>query len=131
MGFREDAKIIRINGSFNNNRNFIYGYNRIKIHNQYETAEHFMAKAMLGFLIFSGKGGTFVSEAEMSSGRCVDIVQITKKNRNLVGYEIENTKNKKTGIAGIDIVEIPLKKMPREAKDGLKALENWLNEYVI
>jgi hypothetical protein len=131
MGFREDAKIIMENGNFNNKRNFIYGYNRIKIHNRYETIEHFITKAMLGFLIFSKGKGSFISEAETISGRVVDLIQITNEHKNLVAYEIESDKNTKSYIKGVDEVEIRLADMPETSRQGLKDLAKWIEGYVI
>lgn len=130
MEFRETCYLIREKECLRHMKYLGHYYNKCRIHSRFETTEHFMAKAMLMFMIFSKGEKAVLTEVEMRNGRTVDVLQINKKGE-LVGYEIENVKNTKTGIDGIDIVEIPLRKMPREAKAGLKALENWLKEYVI
>lgn len=114
----------------NRERNPLYGYNKIRRHSPMETPEHFMAKAMLGFLIMK-KGDVIISEAEAKNGRCIDIMQITK-NKNFICYELESEgHNKKIDVAGTDTVEIDLRKMPEFAKDGIFELKKWLEQYLI
>jgi hypothetical protein len=131
MDYRKVELAIRNNGNFNNGRNFRMGLNKIRYHSKNETIEHFMTKAMLGFLILSKDRGGFVSEAEMVSSRTIDLVQITKEHGNLVGYEIETLKNEKHFIRGVDIIEIPLTQMPPEAKIGLESLKKWLEIFIV
>jgi hypothetical protein len=130
MDFRKTAQILREKKCLNNQRNFIYGYNRAKIHSPNETPAHFIAKSALIYMIFK-KGINTVSEAEMSCGRAIDVLQVCK-NGDLVGYELEsNGKNDKIGVDGVDIVDIDLMKMPDSAKNGIKDLINWLNQFII
>lgn len=129
MDFKKTAFLLREKNCMNEQRKFIYGYNRTKIHNQYETFEHYMAKAALVYLIFKKKMNV-ISEAEMNTGRVVDVLQICK-NGDLVGYECESGKNNKLDIKGVDIVDVPLNKMPEFAKDGIFELKKWLEQYLI
>jgi hypothetical protein len=130
MNYRQVELAIKNNGNFNNGRNFRMGLNKIRFHGN-ETQEHFFTKAMVGFLILSKDRGGFVSEAEMKTSRCVDIIQVTKEHGNLVGYEIESLKNEKHYIKGVDIVEIPLSSMPETSKQGLKDLAKWLEQFIV
>lgn len=130
MEFRETSRLLHQKECLRHMKYLGHYYSKCRIHNRHETSEHFMAKAMLMFMIFSKGEKAVLTEVETRSGRTIDVLQVNKKGE-LVGYEIENTKNIKSGIAGIDIVEIPLKKLPKEAKAGLKVLENWLKEYAI
>lgn len=130
MDFRKTAQILREKKCLNNGRNFIYGYNRAKIHSPSETPAHFIAKSALIYMIFK-KGINTVSEAEMSCGRAIDVLQVCK-NGDLVGYELEsNGNNDKMGINNVDIVDIDLRKMPTEAQHGIQELIKWLNQFII
>lgn len=113
----------------NPERNILYSLNRVKLHNRYESLEHFMTKAMLTHLLFK-KGKNTISEAEMRDGRTVDTLLICKDG-DLVAYEIESIKDTKPAVKGVDIVDIYLKAMPEEAKTGLLALEKWLEEFIV
>jgi hypothetical protein len=131
MDYRQAELVIRNNGNFNKGRDFRMGLNKIRYHSKNESIEHFMTKAVLGFLILSKNKGGFVSEAEMVSSRVVDLVQITEKSKNLVAYEIETEKNTKHYVNGVDEVEIRLADMPETSRQGLKDLAKWIEGYVI
>ena len=130
MEFRETSRLLHQKECLRHMKYLGHYYNKVRIHNRHETSEHFMAKAMLMFMIFSKGDKAVLTEVETKTGRTVDVVSVNKKGE-LVGYEIENVKNMKTGIDGVDIVEIPLRKMPISARQGFKALENWLKEFTI
>jgi hypothetical protein len=85
---------------------------------------------MLSFLIFSKKGDGVVTECEMSNGRVIDILAITKSG-NLIGYELESVKDTKPAIEGVDIVDIYLKEMPETAKQGMEDLKKWLEAFIV
>jgi hypothetical protein len=130
MDFRKTAQILREKNCLNNGRNFIYGYNRAKIHSPSETPAHFISKSALIYMIFK-KGINTVSEAEMSNGRAIDVLQVCK-NGDLVGYELEsNGHDTKIGVNGVDIVDIDLRKMPQKAQEGIKELLKWLDQFII
>lgn len=108
-----------------------YVYNKVRWHNQYETREHFMTKAMLQFILMKKGDGTF-SEFQAKNNRVVDVLQITKKD--IVGYEIETNMNNIKGkkeINGVDIVPIDLNKMPKSVSNALKTFEKWAEKYVV
>lgn len=107
-------------------RDILYGYNRIRFHNRYETLPHFLTKALLGFLIFKKSDG-MISEFELKTGEIADIFQ-TKKNGELIFYEIESLKEKPKTYAQ---VTIKLKDMPKEVKDGLIAFKKWIEKYIV
>lgn len=130
MNYFRIKEILKEKDILNNGRDFKYGYNRTKFHSKYEGIGHFISKAMLSFLIFSKKGDGVVTECEMSNGRVIDILAITKSG-NLIGYELNNTKPDKLEVKGVDTVDIPLEEMPSEAKIGLLALKKWLEEYMV
>lgn len=130
MNLRDMSIILNKKECMNKERKIIYGYNRVRIHNKYETKEHFMTKALLTHMIFSRTRNGVMTEADMRDGRSIDVLQVAK-NGDLVGYEIENGKNTKNDVDGVDFVEINLKKMPKKAKEGIKELENWLKVYLI
>lgn len=130
MNYRVVSHILNEKDCIAQKRKLLYGYNRVRIHNRFETFEHFITKAMLTFLIFKkGKKGV-ITEAEMRNGRQIDVLQVAR-NGNLVGYEIENNKFDKIDVDGVDIIEINLKKMPQKAREGIKELEKFVKEYLI
>jgi hypothetical protein len=121
-------RILNDSGVLASDRDFLHGYNKIRRHSQFESLEHFISKAMLAFLVMK-KGKVVITEADMRNGRCIDILQVVKDN--LVGYEIESDKNWKDGVDGIDIVEVKISEMPIGAREGIKALSRWLQEFII
>lgn len=129
MNYWQIKNILKNKDCLNPERNINYSYNRTKFHNRYESFEHFMAKAMLTFLLFK-KGKGIISEAEMRDGRVIDILQINKKGE-LVGYELNNTKPDKIDVHNVDIADIPLDQMPETAKQGIRDLGKWLEQYII
>ncbi len=110
-------------------RKLEYGYNRIRAHNRWESEEHFITKALLSFKIMKHKDKAILSEAEMRNGRSIDVLQVSRKS--LVGYEIESSHNTKDDVEGVDFIEISLTKMPKKAKEGIKELSKWLNEFIV
>jgi hypothetical protein len=130
MNYFRIKEILKEKGILNNGRDFKYGYNRTKFHSKYEGIGHFISKAMLSFLIFSKKGDGVVTECEMSNGRVIDILAITKSG-NLIGYEINSTKPDKLEVKGVDVVDIPLGQMPETAKKGIEDLKKWLEEFIV
>jgi hypothetical protein len=130
MNFREVKYILGRKGILAKDRNIAYSYNRIKFHNQYETTEHFISKAMLTFLIFCNNEKGILTEVDFKNGRTADALQVSRDGQ-LVAYEIESEKNTKKEIEGVDTVEIPLRKMPMKAREGIKELEKWLSQYLI
>lgn len=129
MDYRIAIRFLKKARILNSRKDYLYGYNKIRIHNRFETTEHFMAKAMMSFLIFK-KGKVFITEADCRNGRVLDILQINK-NGEFVSYEIESNKLDKSDVDGVDTFEIKLSKMPPEARKGLKSMEKWLNKYVV
>jgi hypothetical protein len=115
--------------SLNTGRNPVYGINKVRFHNKYETLEHFMAKALISMLIIRKEKG-IITEAELRNGRVIDILQFNRKGE-MVGYEINSGKPEKIEADGIDIVDIPLERMPEKSREGLKELEKWLVNYII
>jgi hypothetical protein len=114
----------------NNERNPLYGINKVKIHSHFETLEHFVSKAILTYLLFKNNNGT-ITEAEMRNGRSIDVLSVND-NENYVGYELEsNGHNSKPDVEGVDIIEIDLRKMPDTAKKGMNDLMKWLEEFIV
>ncbi len=104
--------------------------NRVCFHSQQENIEHFIAKAIISYIIFSKGNCGVVTEAEFKNGRVVDVLQVFPSG-NCVGYEIEGTENRKPEIEGIDIIEVNLKDIPYELKGNLKMLYDWFNVMIV
>lgn len=132
MNYMKIKQILRGKGCMNDGKDLRYGYNKIRFHYHKETLPHLIAKAMLSFLIFSKRSEGVITEAELHNGRVLDILHI-KKSENLIGYELDSTKSYKPNIDEypIDVVDIDLRKMPKKAKEGIKILSKWLEDYII
>jgi hypothetical protein len=129
MDFNKINFILKRKDCLNDQRNFMFAYNRVRFHNIYETKEHFTAKALLTFMLFkSGKAS--ISEAEMRNGRVIDTLQVCK-NGDLVGYEIESVHNTKQDVENVDMIEIQLKEMPESARQGILDLSKWLEQFIV
>jgi hypothetical protein len=130
MDFRTAWNILKNHDFLAKNRNLIYGYGKVRFHNKFESFPHFMVKAALAYAIFAKNGDGLVTELDLSDSRTVDVVQI-KDASNIIGYEIESEHNTKESPNGIDIVEVPLRRMPRKAHEGIKELMKWCQEIVV
>jgi len=129
MMYDQAVRLLKNNKILAEDRSIKYGLNRIRWHNRNETIEHFISKAMLGFLILKNDK-CIITEAECRNARQIDILQINKQGE-LVGYEIENNKNMKSDVESVDMFEIKLKDMPVKAREGMKELEKWLKGYLV
>jgi hypothetical protein len=120
----EARKLLKENGVVvnGNNRNCLF------LHSRKETMNHFVVKSIL-FKILREKERNVGTEIEINNG-IVDLIDLD----NLIVYEIENGRNKKSVREKIinyrvakDVFFIDCKKVP----DNLKAIENYLRKISI
>jgi len=130
MEYKKAMILLKNNTFLNEGRNLQYSYNKIRLHNRFETENHFIAKAMLAFLLITKKHDAVLTEAEMRNGRCMDALSI-KDSGGVVGYEVESDENDKCNVDGVDTIVIKLKDMPPKAREGIEELAKWLTEFMV
>jgi len=104
--------------------------NTLKMHVN-ETLDHWLTKAIV-FRLLRRMKHDVVSEFEITGMGVGDILDLT----NSIQYEIETTsypkyihdRAKQYIRLGVDLIVIPLKKLPKNIKDREKALEDWVIE---
>lgn len=126
MEFNKARYLLEKSGILAERRNLQFSYNKVRFHNQYETAEHLLTKAFLAFLIFK-KNEASLTEVDLSSGETPDNLQV-KKNGELVFYEIIGEKEESKSY---DFIAINLKDMPEPVKEAIKEFRKWLEKYIV
>ena len=104
--------------------------NTLKMHVN-ETLDHWLTKAIV-FRLLRRMKHDVVTEFEITGMGVGDILDLTAN----VQYEIETTsypkyiqdRAKQYIRLGVDVIVIPLKKLPNDLKNREKALEDWLIE---
>ena len=101
----------------------VASYNRIKFKSKIcEGLKHYITKCMIGRVIRE-KDEVFFSEFEAPNTRKIDILHI-KKNKEMVGYEIESTRNVKDDINGVNIITVYVKNIPDNINDIHKYIKD-------
>jgi len=108
-----------------------YGWKKIRPH-QYkrETFEHFVSKACLGKLILNLGDGLF-TEYEYPNCNVIDVLQIKKRTKELIGYQIETGYFKEKEFYNTDVIVINLKKAPKPVLDAFDILKDYFGRFVV
>jgi hypothetical protein len=104
--------------------------NALKMHPN-ETLDHWITKAIVFRLLRKMKHDV-VTEFEITGMGVGDVLDLT----NSIQYEIETTsyqkfitdRAKQYARIGVDVIVIPLKKLPKNIKEREKALKEWVLE---
>ena len=104
--------------------------NTLKMHTK-ETIDHWITKALV-FRLLRNMKHNVVTEFEITGMGVGDIFDLTTSTQ----YEIETTsypkyirdRAKQYIRIGVDVIVIPLKKLPADIKERCKALEDWIIE---
>jgi len=112
-------------------------WKKVRSHNfKYETLSHFLSKAVLVYLINKktkkGNQHGACSEFTFPSGRTADVLHLMMKDREMVGYEIQTSNDKKKPYPDeVPIIEIDLSKAPENVHNAFKILEEYFKKYII
>jgi len=103
---------------------------------EFESLEHYLSKATLVYLINkkSEKGNQHgaCSEFSFPSGKTADVLQLIMKGKEMVGYEIQTSTDKKKRYPDeVPMLVINLKKAPEEVHEAFKTLENYFKEFIV
>ena len=111
-------------------RDMMYCYNKVKPHSRFETFAHFIVKAGISFLYFR-KGRPFLTEYETVDGRKFDVVIApTNSREDIIIYKIVHTHREKD-YGKVMELEINVRKAPKEVKQAIKTLRNWLKKFMV
>jgi hypothetical protein len=130
-------KMLEDKGLLISSRNLSLSWKKTRSHNfKYESFSHYMLKAGLVCLINkkseSGNKQGACSEYMFPSGRKADVLQFITKGREMVGYEVQTTVDKKKKYPEeVPMLVIDLTKAPEKVHEALKTLEDYLKEFIV
>jgi hypothetical protein len=137
MDFQQGKNILEEKKLFTSASELSSSWKKTRSHNfSYETFPHYLAKACLIFLIcrknkrFNTVGA--LSEYEFPNARCIDVLQIIGKEKEIVGYEVETSSdNHKKTPDKLPIITIDLRKAPDKVKEAFKILESYFKDFIV